>query len=65
MPTYQYTCDSCDELLEVVQNFSDEALTVCPKCGGELRKLFSAAGVVFKGTGFYRNDNRPSSSSSD
>lgn len=65
MPTYQYTCNSCEELLEVVQNFSDEALTLCPKCGGELRKLFSAAGVVFKGTGFYRNDNRPSSSSSD
>ena len=63
MPTYQYTCNGCEELLEIVQDFSDAALTVCPKCGGELKKVFSAAGVVFKGTGFYRNDSRPSSSS--
>ncbi|MEN9693312.1 MAG: hypothetical protein RLZZ330_956 [Actinomycetota bacterium] len=63
MPTYQYTCNGCEELLEIVQDFSDDALTVCPKCGGELKKVFSAAGVVFKGSGFYRNDNRPSSSS--
>lgn len=63
MPTYQYTCSGCEELLEIVQDFSDDALTVCPKCGGDLKKVFSAAGVVFKGSGFYRNDNRPSSSS--
>lgn len=63
MPTYQYTCGGCEELLEIVQDFSDDALTVCPKCGGDLKKVFSAAGVVFKGSGFYRNDNRPSSSS--
>lgn len=63
MPTYQYTCSGCEELLEIVQGFSDDALTICPKCGGELKKVFSAAGVVFKGAGFYRNDNRPSSSS--
>lgn len=65
MPTYQYTCNSCEELLEVVQSFSDEALTVCPECGGELRKVFSAAGVVFKGSGFYKTDSRSSGSSSD
>lgn len=65
VPTYQYTCSSCEELLEVVQSFSDEALSVCPKCGGELRKVFSAAGVVFKGAGFYKTDSRPTSSSSD
>jgi putative FmdB family regulatory protein len=52
-------------LLEVVQNFSDEALTVCPECGGELRKVFSAAGVVFKGSGFYKTDSRSSGSTSD
>jgi putative FmdB family regulatory protein len=65
VPTYQYTCNSCEELLEVVQNFSDEALTVCPECGGELRKVFSAAGVVFKGSGFYKTDSRSSGSTSD
>lgn len=65
VPTYQYTCSSCEELLEVVQSFSEEALTICPECGGELRKVFSAAGVVFKGAGFYKTDSRPSSTSSD
>ena len=63
VPTYQYACNSCEELLEVVQTFSDAALTICPKCSGELRKVFSAAGVVFKGTGFYKTDSRPTSSS--
>jgi putative FmdB family regulatory protein len=62
MPTYQYVCQQCEELLEVVQSFSDDALTTCPECQGELRKLFSAAGVVFKGSGFYRTDSRSSSS---
>lgn len=63
MPTYQYVCNACEELTEAVQGFHDEALKVCPLCGGELRKLFSAAGVVFKGSGFYRTDSRGSSSS--
>jgi len=65
VPTYQYVCQKCEAPLEVVQSFSDPALTECPSCGGELRKLFSAAGVVFKGSGFYRNDSRSTSSSSD
>ncbi len=64
MPTYQYVCLECEQPLEVVQSFSDEALTVCPACNGELRKIFSAAGVVFKGGGFYRTDSRSSSSGS-
>lgn len=63
MPTYQYACNSCGEKLEVVQKFSDDALTVCPACQGELRKVFSAVGIVFKGSGFYRTDNRASSAS--
>ncbi|MER7506201.1 FmdB family zinc ribbon protein [Nonomuraea pusilla] len=63
MPTYQYACNDCGEQLEVVQKFSDDALTVCPKCEGNLRKVFSAVGIVFKGSGFYRTDNRTSSSS--
>jgi putative FmdB family regulatory protein len=63
MPTYQYVCQQCEQPLEVVQSFHDEPLTECPTCGGELRKLFSAAGVVFKGSGFYRTDSRSSSGS--
>ncbi len=58
VPTYQYTCTDCGERLEVVQQFSDDALTVCPSCQGRLRKVFSAVGIVFKGSGFYRNDSR-------
>ncbi|QYC45136.1 Zinc ribbon domain protein [Nonomuraea coxensis DSM 45129] len=64
MPTYQYACNDCGEQLEVVQKFTDDALTVCPECEGNLRKVFSAVGIVFKGSGFYRTDNRTSSSSS-
>lgn len=62
MPTYQYRCTNCGNELEAVQKFSDPALTVCPECEGELRKVFSAVGVVFKGSGFYRTDSRKSSS---
>jgi putative FmdB family regulatory protein len=58
VPTYQYACTDCGEQLEVVQKFTDDALTVCPACDGRLRKVFSAVGVVFKGSGFYRTDSR-------
>jgi putative FmdB family regulatory protein len=58
MPTYQYRCTSCGHDLEAVQKFSDAALTECPNCGGPLRKVFNAVGVVFKGSGFYRTDSR-------
>ncbi|MEU6382129.1 FmdB family zinc ribbon protein [Streptomyces bauhiniae] len=64
MPTYQYQCKDCGEGLEAVQKFTDDALTECPSCGGPLKKVFSAVGIVFKGSGFYRNDSRGSSSSS-
>ena len=60
MPTYQYTCTECGKPLETVQKFSDEPLTVCPACGGWLRKVFSPVGIVFKGSGFYRTDSRKS-----
>ncbi|MFD9002004.1 FmdB family zinc ribbon protein [Streptomyces sp. NPDC059582] len=63
MPTYQYQCTECGEGLEAVQKFTDNALTECPNCGGRLKKVFSAVGIVFKGSGFYRNDSRGSSSS--
>ncbi|MFE0509658.1 FmdB family zinc ribbon protein [Streptomyces sp. NPDC058964] len=64
MPTYQYQCTECGEGLEAVQKFTDDALTECPNCDGRLKKVFSAVGIVFKGSGFYRNDSRGSSSSS-
>ncbi|POX65314.1 FmdB family transcriptional regulator [Streptomyces sp. Ru62] len=64
MPTYQYQCTECGEGLEAVQKFTDDALTVCPNCNGRLKKVFSAVGIVFKGSGFYRNDSRGSTSSS-
>ncbi|MFF9146197.1 FmdB family zinc ribbon protein [Streptomyces sp. NPDC055051] len=64
MPTYQYQCTECGEGLEAVQKFTDDALTECPACHGRLKKVFSAVGIVFKGSGFYRNDSRGSSSSS-
>jgi putative FmdB family regulatory protein len=62
VPTYQYACTACGHELEAVQSFSDAALTECPECGGALRKVFSAVGVVFKGSGFYKTDSRSSSS---
>lgn len=58
MPTYQYRCTECGHDLEAVQKFTDTALTECPNCGGQLRKVFNAVGVVFKGSGFYRTDSR-------
>ena len=58
MPTYQYACTECGHGFEAVQAFTDDALTVCPQCGGRLRKVFSSVGIVFKGSGFYRNDSR-------
>lgn len=64
MPTYQYRCTNCGKDLEVVQKFTDPSLTVCPECDGELRKVFNAVGVVFKGSGFYATDSRKSKSAS-
>jgi putative FmdB family regulatory protein len=63
VPTYQYACTACDERLEAVQSFTDAPLTECPACGGALRKVFSAVGVVFKGSGFYKTDSRAKSTS--
>lgn len=60
MPTYQYSCTDCGHLQEAYQSFSDDPLTVCAECGGRLRKVFNAVGVVFKGSGFYRTDSRSS-----
>ena len=61
MPTYSYACTECDNRFDAVQAFTEESLTDCPKCSGRLRKLFGKVGVVFKGSGFYRNDSRDAS----
>jgi putative FmdB family regulatory protein len=61
MPTYEYACKGCGEHLEVVQSFKDDALTECPNCHGELRKVFSAAGLIFKGSGWHVKDYASSS----
>ena len=61
MPTYQYACTACGHELEAVQSFTDDPLTQCPTCAGRLRKVFSAVGIVFKGSGFYRTDSRADS----
>ncbi len=64
MPTYSYACTECGNRFDEVQSFSDDALTTCPTCSGRLRKLFGNVGVVFKGSGFYRNDSRETAKSS-
>ncbi|HLS45737.1 MAG TPA: FmdB family zinc ribbon protein [Ornithinicoccus sp.] len=58
MPTYSYACKDCDNAFDIQQAFSDDALTLCPECGGTLRKRYGSVGVVFKGSGFYRTDSR-------
>ncbi len=63
MPTYEYECHTCHRRVEAVQKFTDPALTVCEQCGGELRKVFSAPGIAFKGSGFYKNDSRSAAKS--
>ena len=65
MPTYEYRCKSCDHGFDIVQSFSDDALTTCPECGQEtLKKVFGNVGIAFKGSGFYKTDSRSGSSSS-
>ena len=59
MPTYSYRCTQCGDAFDIQQAFTDDTLTICPNCGGPLRKLFNTVGVTFNGSGFYRNDSRP------
>lgn len=61
MPTYSYACTKCDNRFDIVQSFTEDSLTQCEDCGGRLRKLFNAVGIVFKGSGFYRTDSRAES----
>lgn len=62
MPTYSYRCTECSTAFDIQQAFTDDALTECPTCQGRLRKIFSAVGVTFNGSGFYRTDSRSGSS---
>ncbi len=62
MPTYDYRCRDCGHEFEAQQAFTDDALTECPACGGALKKKFGSVGIAFKGSGFYKNDARGSSS---
>ena len=62
MPIYEYQCTTCGEQLEVIQNRSDPPHSVCPKCGGEMKKLLSAPGIHFKGSGWYKTDYASKSS---
>ncbi len=65
MPLYEYECKKCGERIEIIQKISDPPYEHCPKCGGEMRKLFSAPAIQFKGSGFYKTDyaSKPSASS--
>jgi putative FmdB family regulatory protein len=65
MPTYQYACSACGHAFEAFQTFSEDALTECPQCKGAVKKVYGNIGVVFKGSGFYKTDSAPKSSSSD
>jgi len=66
MPTYEYACKACGEHIDVRQSVNDEPLSVCPSCGGPLRKVFTSIGISFKGSGFYRTDSRtPSKEAKD
>lgn len=63
MPTYAYACKDCGHAFDIQQSFTDDSLTVCPECRGNLRKKFNSVGVVFKGSGFYRTDSRSAANS--
>ena len=65
MPTYQYACNACAHEFEAFQSFSDASLTQCPECKGEIRKVYSAVGVVCKGSGFYKTDSAKKTTASE
>jgi len=58
VPTYQYQCNACEHAFEVVQSFTDAAISICPECGKDVRKIYSNVGIVFKGSGFYKTDSQ-------
>ena len=62
MPIYEYLCQQCNERHEIIQRISEDPLTHCPKCGGEMKKLISSPAIQFKGSGFYKTDYASASS---
>lgn len=64
MPTYDYQCRSCGTVTEVIHSMLAEGPTTCERCGGELRRVLFPTGIIFKGSGFYRNDSRAAASGS-
>lgn len=65
MPTYIYKCKECDETFEVSQKITDPAEYECTKCGGESNRVFQPAGLIFKGSGFYKTDYSNKSKKTD
>lgn len=63
MPTYHYRCAKCEQHLEVVQSMTDDPITECAACGGQMQKVLRPVGIVLKGSGFYRTDSRSGSKS--
>jgi putative FmdB family regulatory protein len=63
MPTYSYRCATCRHQFDIFQRFSDNALTECPECQGQLKKVLHPVGVVFKGSGWYVTDSRKTTGS--
>ncbi len=64
MPTYEYNCTQCGNRFEIHQSIKDDPIETCPRCGGQVKKVYSPIGIAFKGSGFYKTDSRKSSSSS-
>ena len=64
MPIYEYACDTCQMTFERKQKFSDDPIRECPECGNSVRRVLYPAGIIFKGSGFYATDNRPTSGTS-
>ncbi|HXZ04032.1 MAG TPA: FmdB family zinc ribbon protein [Ktedonobacteraceae bacterium] len=62
MPTYEYLCRECSNRFETWQKMTDDPLTTCPECEGPIRRVLFPAGVVFKGSGFYKTDHNGSGS---
>ena len=65
MPTYEYTCRDCGHTFEVVQSMTEDPLSMCPECGGSLRKVFAPPAIAFKGSGFYATDHGKKSKKPD
>ena len=65
MPTYEYTCRDCGHTFDIVQKMTEDTLTICPRCGGRLRKVFAAPAIAFKGSGFYATDHGKGSKGRD